>query len=542
LHICFKTRQFLAMKAVIYARVSTDEQATNYSLPTQLAACRDYAAAHDMAVVGEFSDDFTGTVPIEHRPEGGKAYELLQSDSADAIIVHRASRLYRPANEGDEFKTPLMIQSLAELKKEIHTCNHGKIETTFSDLLVALFEFKFAGDERRAIMERMIRGKTAMLKAGGLIVTWPPFGYRITGEKRDALEIVEDEAAIVRAIFVWAMRGDDGNGPLSMWQIAKRLTDMHVLTHRDKIGNARHAYKEGTWSPTDVSRLLARAAYVGTYEYDFNGRVYSAQVPQIVSREMYDTAQAMREQNARYSPRNTRGKARYLVAGMIHCGCGCGLAYAGNTNNGRAWYVPMGKSQMQYTPQRCTGVQVPAPEVETAVVDYIKMATRSESFDVYLVEAARNSSGVDERRAELARITQEIEQCSAEAARLVDLVAAGDLVADALAAKSRALDEWHTELIAQRNTTEAEINRLALSDDDVQRYLQLRADISLGLEAATREQMRAILRACGLEIIVKDGAVIISARAFEFIPPSEPIQVRQNVRRRRSSPRQSDRE
>jgi len=520
------------VRAVIYARVSTDEQATNYSLPTQLAACRDYAASHDMIVAGEFSDDYTGTVPIERRPEGSKAYELLQSDSADAIIVYRADRMGRPAAEGDEWDIPPLIRSLSQLGKEIHTVNRGKIGTSFADLLLAMMDFKTAGDERRAIMERTSRGKTAALRSGRLLVAWTPYGYKIN-DRRDALEVVDEEAAIVREVFVWYTRGNNGDGPLSMWEIARRLSARHVPTHMDKLGYKRRSHEAGVWSPNAVSRLLAQTAYAGFYRTVFSGVEYDVPVPFIIAREVYEQAQVMREQNARFARRNT--KRFYLVSGMIHCGCGCNLSYTGSTKRDRAWYVSLGKTALMYAPGRCVGISVPAAEVEAAAVDYIKRATQSEYFDACLMELARNSNAVDERRAELARITSEIERCNTEAARLVDLVVSGDLVTDALAAKSKALDTRHVELIAQRDIIETEINRLALSVDDMQRYQQMRSDIALGLEVATREQMRAILRVCGLAIIVKDGAIIIAARAFDFIPPSESIQVRQNVRKRKAA-------
>ena len=43
----------MTTRAILYVRVSTDEQAEKgYSLPSQLDACRKYAAQHDMVVAG----------------------------------------------------------------------------------------------------------------------------------------------------------------------------------------------------------------------------------------------------------------------------------------------------------------------------------------------------------------------------------------------------------------------------------------------------------------------------------------------------------
>jgi len=43
-------------KAVLYARVSTEEQTDNYSLATQIAACRQYAQTHGFQIIDEITD------------------------------------------------------------------------------------------------------------------------------------------------------------------------------------------------------------------------------------------------------------------------------------------------------------------------------------------------------------------------------------------------------------------------------------------------------------------------------------------------------
>ena len=64
----------MSKRAVIYCRVSTDEQAEKgYSLPVQLVACQKYAQGNGFQVVSEFCEDYTVTVPTEDRPEGGSA-------------------------------------------------------------------------------------------------------------------------------------------------------------------------------------------------------------------------------------------------------------------------------------------------------------------------------------------------------------------------------------------------------------------------------------------------------------------------------------
>jgi site-specific DNA recombinase len=152
----------MTKRAITYCRVSTDEQArSGTSLDTQLAACRKYAVSHGFEIVGTFKDDYTGTVPIEQRPEERKAYTMLTSAEADVLIVYSVDRLVRPPEDGDEWDILILIRGLAKVGKELHTVEGGKIETTFVGLLVAVVCGKSAGDERRKIIERSMRGKHA---------------------------------------------------------------------------------------------------------------------------------------------------------------------------------------------------------------------------------------------------------------------------------------------------------------------------------------------------------------------------------------------
>jgi DNA invertase Pin-like site-specific DNA recombinase len=120
-------------RAVIYARVSTDEQADKgYSLQSQVEACGKYAHDHGLEIAGGryfdkvaktlvdepnentvsircFIDDYTGTVPIESRPEGRKAYEMLRNNQADVLIAYRIDRIVRPPEDGDEWDMPILI-------------------------------------------------------------------------------------------------------------------------------------------------------------------------------------------------------------------------------------------------------------------------------------------------------------------------------------------------------------------------------------------------------------------------------------------------
>ena len=63
------------MRAVIYCRVSTKEQAQNLSLPTQLRACRDYCEREGYEVAKVFIDAGESAKTIDRLEGDGLIYE-----------------------------------------------------------------------------------------------------------------------------------------------------------------------------------------------------------------------------------------------------------------------------------------------------------------------------------------------------------------------------------------------------------------------------------------------------------------------------------
>lgn len=74
-------------RAVLYTRVSTDEQAQRgYSIPDQLRELREYAGRVGLEVVGEVVDDgYSGTSP--DRPGLHRIMELAEAGEADVVLA-----------------------------------------------------------------------------------------------------------------------------------------------------------------------------------------------------------------------------------------------------------------------------------------------------------------------------------------------------------------------------------------------------------------------------------------------------------------------
>jgi site-specific DNA recombinase len=82
-------------RAILYARVSTDEQArTGYSLAQQLEALREYAAREGYEVLEEVSDPGQSGASLE-RPGMDRVRELVAAGSVSVILAQDRDRFAR---------------------------------------------------------------------------------------------------------------------------------------------------------------------------------------------------------------------------------------------------------------------------------------------------------------------------------------------------------------------------------------------------------------------------------------------------------------
>jgi site-specific DNA recombinase len=213
-------------RAAIYARVSTDEQAKGYSLKTQIEACEKFAASKGYQVVEVFSEDYSGA--MMDRPELDHLRERVSEGGIEIVIVYDIDRLARKAAyqmliEEEFEKIEIRVEYVVGGYED---SDEGKLQKQIRALI--------AEYEKAKIIERMKRGKRGKAKSGYVIVgARPPYGCRRISEPHKAwLEIVEDEAKVVKQIYDWYLRGDGNSTHFSMNEIALQLTSFWCETRR----------------------------------------------------------------------------------------------------------------------------------------------------------------------------------------------------------------------------------------------------------------------------------------------------------------------
>src|ERR687886_2278781 len=191
-------------RAILYARVSTDEQArSGFSLAQQLEALREYASREGYEVLEEVSDPGQSGASLE-RPGMDRVRDLVAAGGASVVLAQDRDRFARePAYHY------LLKREFEERGCKIRALNdrgddspEGQLTDDVLDVLAKFERAKTAERTRRGLLRKAREGK--VIKGPK-----PNFGFRFN-ETNDQLVIYEPEMRIVEKIFRMAA---DGMGP-----------------------------------------------------------------------------------------------------------------------------------------------------------------------------------------------------------------------------------------------------------------------------------------------------------------------------------------
>ena len=198
--------------AVLYARVSTDEQArSGFSLAQQLDALRAYADREGYDVLEEIRDPGQSGASLE-RPGMDRVRDLVATGKVSVVLAQVRDRFARePAYHY------LLREEFAEHGTKIRAMNDRGDDSPEGQLTDGILD-QLAKFERAKTAERSRRGKLQKAREGKVIATNKiTFGFRYN-ENRDGLLIEEEHMAVVRCIV--RMVGAEG---LTMHHVKKTL-------------------------------------------------------------------------------------------------------------------------------------------------------------------------------------------------------------------------------------------------------------------------------------------------------------------------------
>jgi len=515
-------RDGLPKRAMIYARVSTDEQAEHgYSLKGQVEAARKYAGEHGLEVVAVYEDGgISGALPMDARPRGREMLDALRDKAAEVVIAYTADRLSRNAAHFLVLRDQWQKRGI-----ELHYVDRGQLQNSPEGRLMQTIESGVAEYERKKIRMRTMGGKRSKVKSGKWLGIHTPYGYTRQGKGREAqLAIGEGEAAIIRQVFEWYVRGDGSGEPLAVTEICQRLEARGILPPETKKGRSDNP----RWNRASLRTMLQNEIYAG---YVYYGKVRLApkdfdtqslwerevavppeewvrvDLPElaIISPVMFASAHVRAKRNKDMA---NRARHDYVLSGFLKCGhCGWAMGGAKHTKHKKGGEV---YTQFFY---RC-----PNPDCEAKTKIQVAHALDSKIWD-WLMANTENDTKLREgiakmgtaRETELVHKRERLATCEGLLVALAKKIrrivadlygAETDVTAEALRGQRAAAEKEYIGLSKERDMLLAEVARRELTQERQEQIYQMARAIGRRMGGyKTAEQKRAGLEA--LEVSVK---------------------------------------
>ncbi len=234
--------------AALYARVSSEQQADEHTIDSQVAALRTRVTEDGLLLPAEreFLDEgYSGATLV--RPALERLRDLIAAGGIDRLYVHSPDRLARRYAY-----QALLLDEFQAAGVEVVFLNRTLGQSPEDELLLQV-QGMVAEYERAKILERSRRGKRHSAQVGMVsVLGGAPYGYRYIkkdeGSGAARFEIVLDEARVVRQVFQWV-----GQERATIGEVVRRLTAAKERTHMGKT----------VWDRTTVWDMLKNPAYMG---------------------------------------------------------------------------------------------------------------------------------------------------------------------------------------------------------------------------------------------------------------------------------------
>jgi site-specific DNA recombinase len=335
-------------RAAFYARVSSEAQARDNTIASQLAVLRERIAADGATLTepdhGFVDDGHSGASLV--RPALERLRDAVAAGAVDRVYVLAPDRLARR-----HAHQALLVEEFRRAGVEVVFLNRPIGAGPEDDLLLQI-QGIIAEYERAQILERGRRGRRHAARAGSVsALAGAPYGYRYVTRDRGGgtarFEVVPEEARVVRLVFAWV-----GLDRLSLREVCRRLQRAGCRT---RSGTPR-------WWASTLHGMIENPAYTGTAMY---GRFHAVEpkprlrpvrnrssrssrpttrmpapreewvpvpVPAIVDPAVAEAAHAQLEENRRRKRQQLQGLG-WLLQGLVVCRR-CGYAYYGKATPG----------------------------------------------------------------------------------------------------------------------------------------------------------------------------------------------------------------
>lgn len=484
------------MLAVIYKRVSTEDQAKGYSLESQEELCR--AKANELGIdeVEVYSDDVSGA--IFERPGITDARDRIKKGGVTHFICYDPDRFARNLSH-----QLIITEEIERAGVELVFVNF-KWENTPEGRMFYAMRGAMAEFQKERTKQDSKRGKLKMARQGKLTHNPFKYGYDFDRDTK-SLVINKEQEKTYLMMLQWSA---DGWGPNL---IADNLNTMGIP-----------GPKGGPWLKTTVKRILDDGSRLTGVmylnKYNSEGAKHNkyrkekiriklrpkeewipVNIPIIAPSDLWHWSQNTRAHNRHIKP--GQAKREYILTGMLKCGeCGRPMSGHGSKSRGRVFNY-----------YRCVscGKNIPAEKLEITVWGYA-------------VKILQDPDGFIESRAEPK--TQETTQVKARMAalneerqRIMTLYRKGHIQEHELDKELSGINKQIENAEELINIFQAQQKKMALSIS-AKDIKALRNKYKEILDSPSPEQQRTALHFLNIHIVVcgKKEVELLLPQEFEL--------------------------
>jgi site-specific DNA recombinase len=411
---CGKREHRSMARAVIYARFSTELQ-NEKSTEDQIALCRAHAARQGLDVVGVYEDKARSGASVFGRDGLMRLMDAARERAFDVVLVEALDRLSRDMED-----LAGIHKRLSFLGIEIRAVHDG-----IADAILVGIRGLVGQMQREDGAKKVRRGMAGVIRdgrhAGGRA-----YGYRAVPGRAGELEIVEEEAEVVRRIFAAYATGRPPR------EIAGELNREGVAPPRGTRWNASTINGNGqrgagiifVWNKVRMVKNPDTGKRISRPNPRDEWQITEAPRLRIVDDETWGLVRDLKATKSRLATHVKRRPA-HLLSGLLRCGCcGSGMSVHDRDKTGK-------------TRVRCSAVRESGscsnnrifylPDIEKAVLD----GMAEELKDPRLIETYVRKYNEERRRlaataiATRTQLERKRDRFEGERQRAIDMVIKG---------------------------------------------------------------------------------------------------------------------
>ena len=310
-------------RAVIYCRVSTEEESQKNALEGQIKEARHAVEEKGWELVDEYIDEGKSGTTTKHRNEYNRLFQDIEKNIFDVIVIKSQDRLMRNTLEWYVF-----IDKITKSNKKLFFYLENKFYDPGDSLIIGIKAI-LAEEYSRDLSKKINNAHKNRQKEGrSFVITSKTWGYDKVNKQ---IVINEKEAEVVKLIYDLCIQGYGSRA------ISKALQNKGI---KSRSG--------GYFAQTTVRKIIRNPLYCGDVvmnrlHNDFNSKqtivmpkenwiIHKNAIPPIVSREIWEAAN--KEMDTRLKENFDKDiperigmkKGDYFLSSKIKCG-ECGETY-----------------------------------------------------------------------------------------------------------------------------------------------------------------------------------------------------------------------